>query len=190
MKDSPEASRSLFDRVQSWFLSEIDSGSSYRRQEIAAKRLNILAKNVATPAAAALISFLLAIPAILIVTVVMMGLGYAAALTVPSRRARLIDSCRHQIWTMVIAAASARAFIDWSTSRSSMGLPAMLGPHTSVITQMVGTEILPIMLSFAIILIPMFYVRTIYLEWRTTRSKGDTARKISLIGRYRKARPY
>ena len=190
MKDSPEMSRPSVKRIQSWFLSEMDSGSSYRRQEIAATRLNIMARNVATPGAAALVSYILSIPAILVVCVVMMGLGFIAASTVPSRRARLIDSCRHQIWTMIIAAASARAFIDWSTSRSSTGLPAMLGPHTSVITQMVGTEILPIMLALAIIMIPMFYVRTIYVEWRTTRSKGDTARKISLIGRYRKARPY
>lgn len=181
---------SIASRMVRLVLTDQDGGSNYRRQEIAAARLSTLAKNLSTPAFAAIVSWMLGSPAILVVSVAMMFFGAIGTLGVPSRRARLIESCRHQIWTMIIGASTARAFIDWSTSKSSMGLPAMLGSHTYTITQLVGTEILPIMLDFAIILIPMFYVRTVYLEWRSTRSKGDTARKISLIGRYRKARPY
>ena len=171
-------------------LSDNDFGSQYRRQEIVASRLTVIAKNLSAPVFAGLLSFFLGSPAILVVTVFMMVIGSTAMFATPSRKERLIESCRRHVWTMIISAATARFFIDWATSQGRMGLSAMLGSHTHTITQMVGTEILPIMLDFAIILIPVLYVKVAYTEWHTTRSKGDTQRKISLIGRYRKARPY
>ena len=176
--------------LSQWLYSELDDGSVKQRNEAVERRLRILVSNLAVPVAAGVVASLLQAPAIAIMAVFMMLVGLVATRSLPTRRTQQVTSCRHFIWGMLFGAGFFRLMTSWSTTKAPYGLPSLLGPHTSSIVTMMGTEIMPALLYTTLTMIPLFYLRAVYEDYKSVQSKGDTARDIAMVGRYRKARKY
>lgn len=186
----PGAGPGYLSRVSDWLQGELGDGAGPNSGALVEERLKILVANLATPMFAGIVATLLGAPAISIMALLMMALGLVAARLNPQAKARQVVQCRHFVWGMLAGATFFRLMVSWSTTTSPFGLPSLMGSHTSQLVVMMGTEIMPALLYTTLVMIPLFYLRSVIEEYRAARTHRDTHRDIALAGRYRRARRY
>lgn len=186
----PASDAGSLSRISEWLQGELGDGPTAASGALVEERLKILAANLATPAVAGIVATVLGAPAISIVALGMMGLGLLAARLNPQAKARQVAQCRHFVWGMLAGASFFRLMVSWSTTTSPFGLSSLMGSHTSQLVVMMGTEVMPALLYTTLVMIPLFYLRSVIEEYRAARTHRDTHRDIALAGRYRRARRY
>lgn len=190
MSHPPTQRTPVLYRLSNWLQGELTDPFAFDDPTVVEHRLRILAANVAVPGVAAVASVALGEPLIAITVTVMMVMGLFASRLMKNAPERQVVSCRHNIWAVLISSIAFRVLINLSTTSAPYGIPSLMGENNSPVVQMLGTEILPALLYTALAMMPLFYMISMFQEYRSVATRGDRSHMIAMVGRYRKARRY
>lgn len=182
--------RRLAERVLSVAMDDLGDGE-IDDPAIVYQRLRRVTANVALLAAVAVVSRVTGSPAIELVSVAMLGIGWLLAWRIPSERDEILTTCRERVWFLLGSAFGMAVLIAWSTSDSGMGLPNLLGVENSEeVARSIGGGVLVAMFVVDILLLPLAYVRQAVQTWRLSESREDTVERITRTSRGRRARRF
>lgn len=180
----------LVDRLAAVALDDLGDGD-INDPHVVDQRLRRVTSNLGLIAAVVTCSRVIGSPAIELVAVAMLALGWFLAWRIPSERDEILTTCRERVWFLIGSAFAMALLIAWSTNDSGMGLPNLLGvEHSEEVARSIGGGVLVAMFVVDILLLPLAYVRLAIQTWRLSESKEDTIERITRTSRGRRARRY